>query len=568
MMNRFTQLRTWVDGHYAKSTGVAIVALGIWQMLIALFGVDLCDTGYYLTFYDNIFTAPGTVEYNFMYYLSGVVGGVLKLAMPACEWLLMRLAGVLCNVLAMMLVAVALRRLVPASAVILGLTMVVASLVRFPYTFNNDLLSALLWVASLAAVLRGLRGGGRSSWLLAGVLVGVNTFSRIPNILALGLVAMPFVAVAYRRSTWGEAWQRAGAMLAGALTGFAAVVAMMALLGHLSLFWQNMTELLGIATGQSGEATHNVSLMLGGLVTYYGKCALTALKLGLPLAVALVVSRHTQWTWLKWVVWLAATLVMLHFMWWQEHIMLPLWAMAIVGCGYVIVTGNYERRMAAWLGVYMLLVFPLGSDGATNNGGIIAWMAAPVAACLWSRRQWMVLPLIFIVVGMAQTWTRGAYFDGGHLWVKCATVNDPRAFGIRTTTERAQAINATLESLNGEVEPGDTLLCYGSIPMMNHLTRTRPAMGCAWPELLSVQALKERLDNLGAARPAVLRQKFDTLGAYWGTPSDDYLNAYPAADKFREQRKMDVLNDFLSQNGYRIVWQNQWFALYKLASSK
>ena len=210
----------------------------------------------------------------------------------------------------------------------------------------------------------------------------------------------------------------------------------------------------------------------------------------------------------------------------------------------------------------MLLVFPLGSDGATNNGGIIAWMAAPVAALVWQRRNNLVFPLAFIAVGLMQTVTVGAYFDGGPLWHKTATINDDRAAFIHTTPERAHIINATLPELQQRVAAGDTLLCYGSLPMMNHLTRTLPAMGCAWPELLSADALTARLGAMGS-RPAVLRQKFNNLGPYWSEASDAYLQAYPHDDgKFLTQDKMDALTRWMDAAGYRISWQNQWFALY------
>ncbi len=133
---------------------------------------------------------------------------------------------------------------------------------------------------------------------------------------------------------------------------------------------------------------------------------------------------------------------------------------------------------------------------------------------------------------------------------------------IRTTPERARIINETLPALMQHVDVGDTLLCYGSIPMMNHLTRTIPAIGCSWPELLSAEALNTRLEAQDGYRPAILRQKFNNLGSYWSEATDDYLLAYPHEDKFLTQDKMDAINRFIAANGYRLVWQNQWFALY------
>jgi len=561
-MRQLQHIKGWVNGHYGASSTLAIVLLTLWQLVIAVFGVDLCDTGYYLTFFDNIFKAPDSVEYNFMYYLSGVAGGVLNTVLPeGGKWVAMRVAGVLCNVGVMAILAWTLRRIIPATAVILGFVMVVASLVQFPYTFNNDLMSALLWVAALAMTYRGLTRGRWWHLLLAGVLVGANTFTRIPNVLAVGLAVMPLIAHYYNKRAWRDCWRQCGVMLLGIAVGTAAVIGMMLALGHWDIFKQNMTELLGVATGSSGEASHNAGGMVMEMLRFYWQCLYVGAKMLLMWWLFILLPK-IPYRPLRVCLWLLLAVSLVYFMWRQSHIMHPLWVMGVAGLVWVIYKGGI-RALAAWLGLFMLLVFPLGSDGATNNGGIIAWMAAPVAALLWQRREHIAFPLAFIAVGLMQTVAVGAYFDGGALWHKTATINDGRATLIHTTAERAHIINATLPELMQHVTAGDTLLCYGSIPMMNHLTRTVPAMGCAWPELLSANALSARLAGVGSHRPAVLRQKFNNLGPYWSEASDDYLTTYSHVDgKFLQQDKMDALNHWMDAAGYRVVWQNKWFALY------
>ena len=273
MTERLRHIGAWLNSHYGTAVGWTIAVLTLWQMAMATFGVDLCDSGYYLTFFDNIFKAPASVEYNFMYYMSGVAGGVLNAVLPeGGKWMAMRVAGVLCNAGAMAIMACVLRRILPATAVIMGFLMVVASLVMYPFTFNNDLMSALLWVAALACMFKGLTHGRWRSLLLAGVLVGVNTFTRIPNVLAIGLAVMPFVAHFYNKCTWRECWRQCGIFLAGAAAGILAVIGMMMALGHWDIFVQNMTDLLGIVTGSSGAATHNAGGLVAVMLTSPTSC--------------------------------------------------------------------------------------------------------------------------------------------------------------------------------------------------------------------------------------------------------------------------------------------------------
>ncbi len=564
MTERLRHIGAWLNSHYGTAVGWTIAVLTLWQMAMAAFGVDLCDSGYYLTFFDNIFKEPASVEYNFMYYLSGLAGGAFSSILPeGGKWMALRLIGVLCNTAAMAILACALRRILPATAVILGFLMVVASLVQFPYTFNNDLMSALLWVVALALTYRGLTGSRWRPLLLAGVVVGMNIFTRIPNVLAVGLAVMPFVARFHLKRPWLDCWRQCGTMLLGVAIGAAAVIATMMALGHWDLFRQNMTELFGVATGSSGEASHNAGGLVMAMLGFYKQCLIVGIKAyGLWWAFW-AIRRYVSDFLLRPLAWLVVAAMVIFFMWHQSHIMHPLWVMCVAGLAWVIYRGG-DRAVAAWLGLFMLLVFPLGSDGATNNGGIIAWMAAPVAALFWQQRRNFIFPLAFIAVGLLQTLTVGAYFDGGALWHKTATISDNRAALIHTTPERVRIINETLPELQQVVNEGDTLLCYGSIPMMNHLTRTVPAIGCSWPELLSADALDARLKALGNGRPAILRQKFNNLGPYWSEATDDYLTTYSMEDdKFLQQEKMDCLKQWMTDANYHIMWQNKWFALYK-----
>ncbi|MCT4630519.1 hypothetical protein, partial [Winogradskyella sp.] len=59
-----------------NSVSVAIVVVVLIQILLSFQGFDVCDDGFVLTFYQQIFQNPESVEYNFLYWFSGFVGGV------------------------------------------------------------------------------------------------------------------------------------------------------------------------------------------------------------------------------------------------------------------------------------------------------------------------------------------------------------------------------------------------------------------------------------------------------------------------------------------------------------
>src|ERR1700676_2614528 len=77
------------------NTKLFFVSIFVFQLILIFQGVDLSDEGFLVTFYQQIFTHPDSVQYNFMFWLTGIIGGVyFKLFSFLGLWGL-RLGGVL-----------------------------------------------------------------------------------------------------------------------------------------------------------------------------------------------------------------------------------------------------------------------------------------------------------------------------------------------------------------------------------------------------------------------------------------------------------------------------------------
>ena len=250
---------------------------------------------------------------------------------------------------------------------------------------------------------------------------------------------------------------------------------------------------------------------------------------------------------------------------WRMHPLEPMWAMCLIGCvGIMIHCRREERIWLAVMGLGMMLVMPMGSDGAYNNGTIVCWMAAPVAGLWWTMRCRRALPVVLLAVCAVRMVTGGAYFDSGSLLDKRYTVNNERAAHIYTTRERAEVLNTLLQGIKPYVKPDSTLMAYGSIPLMNYLTHTHPYIGCSWVEQLSADMLKSRLAKAQWSElPLVLRQKFNTLGGQWGEPSETYLTDYGTQNTYQDNRKLAVLNAWLQEHNYQPVYEDSHFVLLK-----
>src|SRR5450631_2537072 len=70
------------------------------QILFIFQGIDIADEGFHSTFYQQIYHNPQSVEYNFMYWFSEIIGGAWLKLFPGYGLLGLRLGGVILNMLA------------------------------------------------------------------------------------------------------------------------------------------------------------------------------------------------------------------------------------------------------------------------------------------------------------------------------------------------------------------------------------------------------------------------------------------------------------------------------------
>lgn len=545
--------KLWVWGSTA--------AMALYLALGAVLGFDVCDTGQYMTMYANIFTSPESVGYHFMYYLSGVVGGAALAAMPWMGVLGMRLLGIACLAVCMLTVWRTLKPHITPTAIVAGNVISMVAFVALPVTLCYDILSITLYLLAIEQLLK----PRALAVAVGGFLLGINAFSRTPNVLGFVFALTPLLAAWCEGETLKNGARRSAWAALGVICGVGAMVAMMHCLGHFSIFTDNLATLRRIAADGSAESTHGIGALIGVQLSFYRIEFLTWLKLGTVIGVYTILRRRIGTPWARLAL-LACALAAAVWMMWRMEPLQPLWALCAFGCLTAICTCRGPQRATAALALALMLIFPMGSDSAYNNGSIIAMLAAPIAVAMCMRHTQMFRAGYFIaafaLVCVGKMATGGAYFDGGPLWQKTAPIHSTRAAGILTTAERAAVVNEALQGIKPWVGESDTMLVFGSMPMLNYLTATHPAISCCWPELLTTAMLNERLQAVRSC-PIVLRQKFTSIGQRFSAPTDAMLHTYGKEQSvFCTDSKIGALNRFLSSRHYRKVWESPHFVLY------
>lgn len=560
------------------------------QLLLSFQGFDLCDEGFSLTFYQQFYNDPASVEYNFVYWLSGLIGGLWYELFPEGGILWFRLLAVICNSLTFFLGYKILHRYLGVKWTVIGLTMALfANNFGFLVFYHNQL-TALMALWAIYLMQKGLVQGKNRLLLFAGIVLGVNIFTRIPNLTLLGFVGV--VPLYF----WGKEWFKNAVFpilyfAFGSILGIGLVFLTLASLGQVEIMFGALESLFYL--GSQSDSGHNsgalINVFLGNhIVTFILGCVLLAVCFGFTSVFSWFEKQKIVW--ISILVFAFLLFCYLH----HKHWIFVLYAMGYLGAVFFLFFKDKDYRLLGAFSFLLLFFMPLGSGGAIKSSGYMGvWLAVPVflyglsqlkgfnliANALHEHFQVkvgekslkMLLNLVVLSFFVVKTWAvlNEAYFDEGSRFKKTETVNSVFARGILTTTERAKVVNDLLPHLNKYVSKDDYLFTYDNIPMLHFLTETKPYMYNPWVWIYDEKSFKFRLDEAENSRPElpiVVQQKFNTIKTF-SEPIDNYMAVTDDNPYLYSKNRTLMMNDFLKRNHYEIVWQNAYFNIYKAATN-
>ncbi|PYQ25409.1 MAG: hypothetical protein DMF56_27615 [Acidobacteria bacterium] len=242
-----------------------------------------------------------------------------------------------------------------------------------------------------------------------------------------------------------------------------------------------------------------------------------------------------------WIAGLGAAVVPLVLLWPSPTLV---YGFALAGVAVVIAalvqamrTRVVDRKMELLvLGLLAALAGCIGSNNGLSKMRYGLWLALPAAFLMLVERaqprnrkaMWTAVAMLALIGG-AVRWI-SPYRDADRLQLT-APIDHPRLRGIYTSRNRAAELESLLRELQKHVRPGDSMIAFGSIPMLHFLTATRPALGYAWPDFLSEEPLRARLDR--SVPPAIVVEGITD----------------PAAPQTR------AFEEWRARNGYRVIWR-------------
>jgi hypothetical protein len=567
------------------------------QILFIFQGLDFADSGFAAEFYSRIFSDASTIQYNFMYWFTGILGGIWLKLFPGLGLLGLRLAGVLFTTITFWITYDLLKRFLYTGPLRLALFLIILFLATSIREINYDDVSALFFICAAWFLFSGLTSGKNAFLFLAGMFISLNTFSRLPNLLGLVLIGVVWFSGYLNRDTRQQVIVRSLLFISGFIFMSVLLVGLMKVM-HQDVIFLNSLK-LARQIGSSQENSHSLYSMLKLYIVHYGE----ALSVSI---VVLVVLWSCSAIWRRLKADLPASIPFLPFLKYAVLIILSaiciyrakkdpdfwfylylFYAGTSLIVGFLIITGRQPKniRILAAIGCIMLVVMPVGSNFVLMTVGKYSiWIILPITVdyllnirALSSRvvvsensrhsyeqviddRQMtglrnacIYLTLIFI---LSVTYYY-PYFDRANRAGMHFAIHNEHVKGIYTTERRAGVINELLAQSAHYVKADDYVLAYDCLPMYYFLTDTRPYMHNSWVWLYDDGIFRQELyKSLQETHicPVVIMQKRSTIGNNW---PENYKEDY----KFRPLA-LAYLQDFMKTYRYKQVWENDFFKIY------
>lgn len=579
--------------------------LFLYQILFTFQGVDLADEGFYATFYSQIYRAPETVQFNFMFWLSGIAGGAFLYLFNGLGLWGLRLAGVLITTGTIILTYHILKNYLQKKYLMTGLFLVTLLLSNDPKEIYYNNLSAFLYIVVAYFLFTGLKENKQWKLFLSGFFVALNIFSRLPNLLGVGIGIIILYYSFEQKETIKAFLKKISSFLAGIILAIVGVVAVMKMLGHFEPFINSVKLVIGLGQGSLHSKGQGSSYGLSALIrlfftNYENSIKYTIYIIAFLLFILAGINYFRKKSFYRtWHPKFIAAAISLFFI--LLIVTNKLQHIELIYCftGLTLITAvlilfledNKDIKLLTLTGGFILLVQPLGSSGGIHQVGQYSmWLIFPVALnYLFNikaiNNHFSVLGkktntsfgysltesqlnnlkkygLIVSITGCLFQAYYYPYFDKQERLKMHYAINNSRFNGIYTTRERAAMINELLQAGEKYIKPDDYLLAYECIPMLHYLTATKPYIRNSWPYLYMAGVFKNELADAFTRTkilPVVVIQKINTVGdaSNWPHPSSVYDDEW---NKLNEERNA-YLDDFLTMHNYQEVWNNRCFKI-------
>lgn len=258
-------------------------------------------------------------------------------------------------------------------------------------------------------------------------------------------------------------------------------------------------------------------------------------------------------------------------------------ALSLVLCAYTMFFSKHEKelKLLASLAVIIILITPIGSNNHLYSPMNNLFFVTPVVLkiisdLLYEKKRVMIkdkvefstYPIKAVLAGIVTiTFVQSVAF-GANFVFRDGTDGEKRVYevennavlaGMKTTEQNANNLQGLNDYLTEQELIGERALLYGNVPSLAFYFSLEPAISTTWPDLKSFSDDKfcGELDALEKeVLPIVI---IDTV-------TEEDLRAYENGEAIsgETEKKIERLQMFLADNGYKESFSNEGFVVYEI----
>lgn len=543
------------------------VILFLYPFMTVNQGVDVSDSTY--SFSNFLFFEQMEGMWVVSTYVSNVVGWLLTKLPFGTTLLGMKVYATVLISGTALLVYFMFRKWMPAWIAFVG-EIIAIGFCWIPAGILYNYLTYFLFTLGAILLYQGLVEEKDKLLVLAGIVLGINVFVRIPNLTEMALIVGLWYYLAGKRQKINVIVNKTLKCLAGYIVGVT-----IPLVGVICRFgFSGIVDMvLGLGSIGNSDETYSIWTMIMSVVDAYKRTSKWVLLiiLGIAMGMAMFFCFKGKLEMWKKLAYMAGMAALLRFLWgrgmfsfryYEDYTSMYEWGM--IGLYLVWIAAVYmlfskrnspEEKLWAIMTLVITVVTPLGSNNYTfqnlNNlfltipyafytyvkifrrkagGGMLGQITFPwkaMVAVLWAA-------IIIQSIGFHSQFVFRDGMDGAPRNYK---FTEPKVLSGMYTTEGNGTAIQTLMAYLGEKElQNEEVILYGDCPGLSFLLNMPFAIGTSWPDLASYpyETFVQDLEDLKEAPVVIIRnvntggeqsaQKKEHLMAFMN--SNEYVNIY------------------------------------------
>ena len=445
-------------------------------------------------------------------------------------------------------------------------------------------LSYFLFTLGAILLYQGLVDGKDKLLILAGVVLGINVFVRIPNLTEMALIVGLWYYLVSKRQKMNVIIEKTVKCLIGYIVGIA-----IPLIGVICQYgFSGIRDMvLGLSSVGSTDDTYSIWSMIISVWDAYKRTSkwVFLIVLGIAMGMAMFFLLRGKLEGLKQIIYVGGIALLLRFLWgrgmfsfryYEDYSSMYEWGMIglyliWIAAIYMLVSkkNSLEEKLWAVLVLVITMVTPLGSNNYTfqnlNNLFITAPFGLYTYVKIFRRKAgvgivssltfpWKAMLAMLgaaILVQSAGFHSQFVFRDGMDGSKRNYEFKEPRVLaGMRTNENNGRAIQDLMQYLDSKELTKEEVILYGDCPGLSFILEKPFAIGTSWPDLASYhyETFVQDLEGLKVP-PMVIICNVNTGGE-------------------QSVQKKEYLSAFMNSNEYVNIYNNGTYGVYVTQKSE